>query len=407
MLHVLTVLAFPIAAAVSQVPSITAPTDPPQLIQSGPTATDVAWTEAEYRRFVDTVGKTAPDFVAITKKPPGLTAAARFGINLLLGEKNLSWILDGDDASGYTLYPDLNGNGDLTDDAPLRFERIDGKYTLHIERQERDGDVTYPVSAKLVVDRVVPPGKTEPRLALRRYQRTTRTGELQVPGLSKPVAFRLTGSAGMYSQDYHVVSLDLNGDGQFDPDTEVFRVSEKYVNVGDTSYEFVVDPYGRSLTLVPLAEHRPGRVSVARGATAPGFSFVDLDGKTGALSDYQGKVVLLDFWGTWCAPCVAEAPRLAALYEKFHARGFEIIGVDALDTREKVADFIRAHKIRWRTTMEGDKGPLQKLFRVNGFPTYFLIARDGRIVSQLNDTSHDDLDSAIDLLLAFARRDAK
>jgi thiol-disulfide isomerase/thioredoxin len=407
MLHGFSIAAFLIAAAASQAQPITAPAGPPELIETGPTATDVAQSEAEYQRFADTVWKTDPGFVAITKKPAGLTSAARFGINLILGDKNLSWILDGDDQTGYILYPDLNGNGDLTDDPPLRFERLDGHYTLRIERQERDGDVTYPISTKLVVDRVVPPGKSEPQLALLRYQRTTRRGELHLPGVAKPIAFRLTGSAGMYSHDYHIVALDLNGDGTFDTDTEVYRVSEKYVNVGDAGYEFVVDRFGRSLTLVPLAEHRLPRANISRGAATPEFSFVDMNGKQGSFAEYKGKVVLLDFWGVWCAPCVVEAPRLAALYEKFHDRGFEIIGIDASDTRDKVAAFAQAHKMTWRQIIEADKGPLQTLFRVNGFPTYFLIARDGRIVTQRNGSADVDWDSAIDTLLAFVRRSDK
>ena len=134
-------------------------------------------SETRYQRFVEETGKANPDFVAIEKKPAGLTPQARFGINLTLRGKILSWVIDGDENDGYVLYADWNGNGDLTDDSPLRFDRVDGKYSLRVQREERDGDVTYPVAMKLVLDWVVPPGKTEKQLALKNYNRTTRAGQ--------------------------------------------------------------------------------------------------------------------------------------------------------------------------------------------------------------------------------------
>src|SRR5262249_12106963 len=156
-------------------------------------------------------------------------------------------------------------------------------------------------------------------------------------------------------------------------------VSEKYVNIGETSYEFVVDPHGDRLTLNPLAEHRASRVALTAGSPAPDFTFTDLEGRSHKLSDYRGKVVLLDFWGAWCAPCVAEAPKLLAAYEKYHDRGFEILGLDTIDTRDKVVAFIETHKMRWMQTMEPDRGPIQTLYRVNGWPSYFIVGADGLI----------------------------
>src|SRR5262249_40430990 len=208
-----------------------------------------------------------------------LSARARFGINLSLRGKILSWAVDGDETDGYLLFADWNGNGDLSDDTAMRFERVDGKYTVRTQREERDGAVTYPVSMKLMLDWIVPPGKTEKQLALKIYNRTTRSGVLAPPG-GRPVAFRLTGSAGFYAQPYNSVAFDLDGDGAFNPDTEVFRVSEKYVNIGETSYEFVVDPHGDRLTLNPLAEHRASRVALTAGSPAPDFTFTDLEGRS-------------------------------------------------------------------------------------------------------------------------------
>ena len=370
------VLAVGFQAAQSQ--PISAPTGAPTLIDTGSTGTTFVMTEAEYRSFVERRGAENPNFVPITKKPVGLSAKARFGINLGLRQKNLCWALDGDETDGYVLIADWNANGDLSDEQPLRFETIDGKPTIRIRREERDGPVVYPVSMKLMLDWVVPPTKTEKQLALKIYNRTTRLGELTPPG-NKPIRFRLTGSAGYYSESFHTIALDLDRNGQYENDTEVFRVSEKYVNVDGRSYEFAVDPHGERLTLLPLAEFRPSRVTLTVGSPAPDFTFTDMDGRSRKLSDYRGKVVLLDFWGAWCLPCVAEAPKLVAAYEKYRDRGFDIIGIDTIDTREKALEFMKTHKLTWVQTMEPDKGPIQVLYRISGFPSYFLIGADGLI----------------------------
>jgi peroxiredoxin len=368
--------------------TLTVTTGAPTLIDTGSTGTTFAMTDAQYQRFVEEMGSKSPDFVAITHKRGGLSPKAQFGINLALRGKILSWAIDGDETQGYVLFADWNGNGDLRDEAPMRFERVDGKPTIRVAREERDGAVTYPVSMKLMLDWVVPPTKTEAQLALKIYNRTTRSGQLTPTGV-KPVAFRLNGSAGFYAQPFHSVAFDLDGDGTFKPETEVFRVSEKYVNIGDTSYEFVVDPHGATLTLTPLAGYRPSRVALTVGATAPDFAFTDLEGKPRRLSDYRGKVVLLDFWGAWCAPCVAEAPKLVAAYETYRDRGFEIIGIDTIDTREKVLAFIGTHKMRWTQTMEADKGPIQTLYRISGWPSYFLIGPDGAIKAGVTGSNID------------------
>jgi peroxiredoxin len=393
----------PLVAAAALVPlsavqagRLTASTGAPTLIDTGSTGTTFAMTEAQYQRFVEETGSKSPDFVAIIRKPDGLSPKAQFGINLALRGKILSWAIDGDETEGYVLFADWNGNGDLRDETPTRFERVDGKPTIRVAREERDGAVTYPVPMKLMLDWVVPPTKTEKQLALKIYNRTTRSGELRPPG-GKPVTFRLTGSAGFYAQSFNSVAFDLDGDGTLKPETEVFRVSEKYVNIGDTSYEFVVDPHGETLTLNPLAEHRPSRVTLTAGASAPDFAFTDLEGKPRRLSEYRGKVVLLDFWGAWCAPCVAEAPKLVAAYAKYRDRGFEIIGIDTIDTREKMLAFIDTHKMRWTQTMEADKGPIQTLYRISGFPSYVLIGPDGAIKVGVTG-SNIDLDRELRVL---------
>jgi peroxiredoxin len=367
-----------------QATPIVATAGPPVLNEDGPAATWFLMNERDYTTFVEQRGHENANFVPIRRKPANLSPRAHYGLNLIVGGRNLCWIADGSLEDGFTLYADWNANGDLSDDAPLTMKKVNGKYTVHVDT---------PIAVTLVLDMVEPPAGPPAKLAMKRYDRSTRSGTLAMPD-GRTVAFRLLGSAGAYAEDYNTVSFDLDGDGAFDAQTEVFRVSEGHVNIGGTSYGFSVEPTGRTLTLTPLAEHLPPRVVLTAGAIAPDFTFTDLDGKTHKLSDYRGKVVLLDFWGTWCAPCVAEAPRLVAAYDKFHDRGFEIIGLNTLDTPDKVRAFIGEHRFSWVQTIESDKGPLQTLYRINGWPSYLLLDRDGRIV-RARFGSGEDIESLV------------
>ena len=367
--------------ALPQTP-LTANTEAPVLLKGA--GVSFALSEEEYRKIAEQLAKN-PKFVPIKRKPAGLTAGAKFGFNLGYGGLNRSWVLDGDDQQGYVLYADLNGNGDLTDDTPLRFIKDSGKYSLLLKQtvtEKIDGrDETYPVEIKLEVGVITKPDKSDPKLALQIYTDTLRRGVIRVGG--RDVTFALAGSQGVYNLDYNRVYFDLNGDGKLDMTTpmssESYAIRDKYVNLAGASYEFTVDRQGRSLTLKPLAEKLPDRISLETGSVVPEFSFTDIDGKSRRLSDYRGKVVLLDFWGVWCAPCVAEAPKLAAIYHKLHEKGFEVIGIHMGNEMAALRKFIAEKGMPWSQSIEEERGALHRLFRVDRWPTYYLIGKDGTI----------------------------
>jgi len=382
-----------------QVAPITAVTGPPELIEGGGAGVSFAMLEADYQKLAVQLANM-PAFVPMTKKPNGASSGIRFGINFTFGRKNRTWALEGSDASGYTLYADLNANGDLSDDAPIKMELMNGKYSTYFETVVKSGDESYPVRMKLVVDHISSPGKTEKELALLTYGATRRYGEITVSG--KAMKFSVSGSQGIYNQSYQSIQIDLNGDGVLDPKVEAYLNSEKFINIGELTYEFSVDRVGRSLTLTPLREKRPERVVLLPGYSAPDFSYVDLDGTRRKLSDLKGKVALIDFWGTWCGPCVAAVPELVAAYNRYRPRGFEILGVDTGDTREKLQAFLAGRKISWTQTIEGDQGAIASLFRVTGQPSYFLIDRDGKIAVAAPNGAKFDL--AAELAKLFEKK---
>ncbi len=117
------------------------------------------------------------------------------------------------------------------------------------------------------------------------------------------------------------------------------------------------------------------------GTPAPGVAVVDLDGAAFRLDQLRGKYVLVDFWATWCAPCVVELPRLQAAHARYKARGFEIVAVSLDETKSAVADFVKARKLPWRQVHNATgNGDLVEAFGVRTIPATFLIDPKGTIV---------------------------
>jgi len=117
---------------------------------------------------------------------------------------------------------------------------------------------------------------------------------------------------------------------------------------------------------------------IAEQSLAPDFSLPDLAGQKLDLSSYRGKIVLLDFWATWCDPCRDEIPHFVELQNKYGRQGLQIIGVSMDDGPEPVRDFYQRFKMNYPVVMGNAK--MGELYGgVLGLPIAFLIGKDGRI----------------------------
>jgi thiol-disulfide isomerase/thioredoxin len=117
------------------------------------------------------------------------------------------------------------------------------------------------------------------------------------------------------------------------------------------------------------------------GKPAPDLAAQDLAGKTVRFGALQGKYVLVDFWATWCAPCITELPVLQEAYRKYHPAGFEIIAVSLDDTRSAVVDFVKVRKLPWPQIHNATAGAdLVEAFGVGSIPAAYLIDPEGKII---------------------------
>ena len=188
---------------------------------------------------------------------------------------------------------------------------------------------------------------------------------------------------------------------------EVFKNNEKgaelikqiKANYPDTKYGQNADKI-----LDSLAKQAAGKKiqdSLAAGAVFPDFAEKDLNGKPLSVAALKGKVVLVDFWATWCPPCRAELPNVIATYKKHHSEGFEIIGVSLDSEREKLDAFLKQQDgMTWPQYFDG-LGWSNKLagkYGVQSIPFAVLVGPDGKIIGK--ELRGEELETAVSAAVA-------
>ena len=153
--------------------------------------------------------------------------------------------------------------------------------------------------------------------------------------------------------------------------------------------------------LAQLAQIEIGfRKKVAELMTKPfDLKFTAVDGSQVDLAKLRGKVVLIDFWATWCPPCVAEVPQVVAAYQKYHGQGFEIVGVSLDQDKDSLLAFTKRNGMTWPQYFDGGRfedNAISKSFDIYAIPVMWLIDKNGMLV---NTDPGDDLAGQVEKLL--------
>lgn len=152
-----------------------------------------------------------------------------------------------------------------------------------------------------------------------------------------------------------------------------------------------------ALMLVMISPANAGELKPYNGPALPDFALPDMHGTIHNLSDYQGKVVLLNFWATWCPPCVKEMPSMQRLEKQLQGEDFTILAVNMGEDENTINAFLERYPVDFTILLDKD-GKVLTSWKIVAFPTTFLIDREGRISHALFGGLEWDEPDAVDVV---------
>ncbi|TND03189.1 MAG: peroxiredoxin [Bacteroidetes bacterium] len=157
------------------------------------------------------------------------------------------------------------------------------------------------------------------------------------------------------------------------------------IDIFDTTLKSLQAKYPDAPNVKLLAMQVQQIRPLANGAVAPDIALADPNGKMVALSSLRGKVVLLDFWASWCAPCRAELPNVVEAYKKYHGKGFEVFSVSLDADKNQWIQAIKNDKLSWPyhvSDLRQWQSSVVPVYGIQGIPLTFLLDKEGKIIAR-------------------------
>ena len=355
-----------------------------------------------YQPFGLKLSETKPEGLV---KPPA-TTAPKYG-TIAIGERKFLALLDGEGK----LYVDSNADGDLTNDPAVAWE--EKTYPNGNKGWQGSATVDLPYDGKTVPCTIGLYSTGQPN-DLGYYADFALAGKATLGGKAYDVLY--SDPSATWDGTKGVLMVDKDRDGKFHPGYEFYRAAEPF-NVGGTTYAMKGLALAKSDKAVAertLANSGPADPNLANGLVAgkKAFPFVatTMAGrKVSFPSSYKGKVVLVDFWATWCGPCMREVPNVVRNYRAYHGKGFEVLGVslDKEKAEARIKTVTAKQGMTWDQVYDGNyfDARLAKQYSIKAIPATYLVDGDTGVILAAGDGARgENLGPAIERALASKKR---